>query len=351
MENEMIRIGVICPAEIAYRRFMPALEKNRDFAFVGIAVPGANEFIGYDDLEKSCRKRILEREIERAQAFTKAYGGIIHPSYEAMVTSPDIDAVYIPLPPALHYRWAKAALENGKHVLVEKPATLQSSDTRELITIAAKNSLALHENYMFVFHNQIGHINTIVNSGELGDIRLYRITFGFPMREANDFRYNKELGGGALYDAGGYTVKYASMLLNGSARLVYASMSFVDGFPVDMYGSAAMMDDQGATVQIAYGMDNSYRCDLEIWGSAGMLTTGRVLTVPDGFVPEAVIRKGNNEERITLPADDAFAKSIDHFRQCIGEPGKREGNCKEILWQASLVDEFIAKSSGGQGTV
>ena len=59
---------------------------------------------------------------------------------------------------------------------------------------------------MFVFHNQLEAINDIVRSGEIGDVRLYRITFGFPRRDARDFLYNKALGGGALLDAGGYTM-------------------------------------------------------------------------------------------------------------------------------------------------
>jgi hypothetical protein len=235
-------------------------------------------------------------------------------------------------------------LENGKHVLLEKPATLESAQTNELIALAAKHSLALHENYMFAFHNQIDKINSLVKDGILGDVRLYRITFGFPRRAANDFRYNKSLGGGALYDAGGYTIKYASMLLNNSAKIIYANTNFVDGFDVDIFGSAAMIDDSGTTVQVAFGMDNGYRCDLEIWGSTGMLTTGRVLTAPDGFVPEAKIKTGNEEETIYLPPDDAFGKSIAWFGKCIDSDRKRKKSYDCIIRQALLIDEFKKKS-------
>jgi hypothetical protein len=198
---------------------------------------------------------------------------------------------------------------------------------------------------MFAFHNQLEKINSLVNDGIIGDVRLYRITFGFPQRSINDFRYNKALGGGALYDAGGYTIKYASMLLGNGAKIVYANMNCIDGFDVDMYGSAAMIDDDGTTVQVAFGMDNGYRCDLEIWGSTGILTTGRVLTAPDNFIPEVLIKTNNGEEKIELPSDDTFGKSIAWFRQCIIDDAAREKCYTDIVRQAVLIDEFIIKSS------
>ena len=289
--------------------------------------------------------RSNKKEEKKAALFTETYRGKLFASYEEIIHSPEIDAIYIPLPPALHFRWAKSALEAGKHVLLEKPATLNLSETKELIKIASERVLALHENYMFSFHNQIAAVNDIIACGQLGDIRLYRISFGFPRREKNDFRYNKELGGGALYDAGGYTLKYASMLLGSDARLAYAKLNYIDEFSVDVYGCATMINDVGTVAQIAFGMDNSYRCDLDVWGSIGSLFTGRILTAPDGFTAEAVIKNSSGERKILLPADDAFAKSISWFKTCIDNRAKREESYKAIERQAGLVEKFVELSS------
>jgi len=335
----MIRIGVICPSEIASRRFMPALLEKKEFIFSGVAVPTADEYFGFKhgDMEG-----VISCELAKAEEIISKFGGKLYRSYEEIVLSPDIDALYIPLPPALHYKWAKLSLENDKHVLIEKPATLNSGQTRELVSIASARSLALHENYMFVFHSQINQINSIINNGELGDIRLFRVSFGFPRRESNDFRYNKELGGGALYDAGGYTIKYASMVLGKSAKIEYANMNYINDFSVDVFGSGAMANDNGITVQFAFGMDNCYRCDLEIWGSKGILTTDRILTAPVGFVPNAKIKKANTEEKVVLKADDTFGNSIKFFNECIGNHDTRNESYENIMRQASLADEFIA---------
>ncbi len=329
----MIRIGVICPSEIAIRRFMPALNKLKAFHFAGVAVASQKEWPKADETS-------LNAEKEKAREFTDNYGGRIFDSYNSIVQSDDIDALYLPLPPSLHYMWAKEVLKAGKHVLLEKPATTFYENTDELIELAQKNNLALHENYMFAFHAQLSAINDIIQSKEIGDVRLYRISFGFPRRAANDFRYNKALGGGALLDAGGYTIKYASMLLGKTAKIVYAQSQFTDEFEVDIAGSAALVNDYGVSAQIAFGMDNSYKCDLEVWGSKGSLFAGRVLTAPADFTPQAEIKVENETHTRSLPADDAFKKSILHFMQCIENKSSRTNNYKTIIKQAQLVEDF-----------
>ncbi|WP_051569148.1 Gfo/Idh/MocA family protein [Alkaliphilus transvaalensis] len=344
----MIRLGVICPSEIAMRRFMPELAALEGFQFVGIGVCTEEERFGDkgSEVSEEVKKSTLKAQYQKAAQFVETYGGKIFEGYEAISTSSEIDALYIPLPPSLHFKWAKRALESNKHVLVEKPATIASETTREMVELAREKGRALHENYMFVYHDQLKAIDDIVQSGEIGDVRLYRITFGFPRRAINDFRYNKELGGGALMDAGGYTIKYAATLLGESAKIAYAQMNYIDNFEVDLFGSGAIINREGITAQIAFGMDNQYKCDLEVWGSKGCLMTGRILTAPTGFVPEITINKGSIEEVRKLPSDNTFRKSILKFQECITNSSVRENNYNEILKQAELIDEFIKTAKG-----
>jgi dTDP-3,4-didehydro-2,6-dideoxy-alpha-D-glucose 3-reductase len=296
----MIRFGIICPSEIAFRRFLPALQNAGDkikFAAIGIASP--KEWFG--DLTNISQEAIdlqQSRERIKAQSFIDQFGGEIIVGYGNLVSSVKIDAVYLPLPPALHFQWAQKALEAGKHVFVEKPSTTSLADTDDLIRIASEKELALHENYMFVYHDQLDALNKVVQSGEIGNVRLYRISFGFPLRQLNDFRYNKKLGGGALLDAGGYCMKYARYLLGDTAKVVTAQANNIDGFEVEMFGSATMTNINGDVVQIAFGMDNDYRCEIEIWGSKGTIISGRILTAPAGFVPSYTIKKNQEFETI-----------------------------------------------------
>lgn len=338
----MIKIGIICPSEIAFRRFLPSLQIAGDgvqFAAIGIASP--EEWFG--DLPCIPQKQIDEQqacERIKAQTFIEQYGGEIVVGYGNLVTSDNIDAVYIPLPPALHFQWAKKALDAGKHVFVEKPSTTSLKDTDELIRIASEKGLALHENYMFIYHNQLEALNEIVKSGEIGDVRLYRITFGFPLRQLNDFRYNKKLGGGALLDAGGYCMKYANFLLGKDAKVVIAQANNLEGFEVDMYGSATMINDKGTVAQLAFGMDNDYRCEIEIWGSKGTITSNRILTAPAGFIPTYNIKKNRDTETRKLPADDAFLKSIERFIMCVENENTRKEEYAILHHQEELVEQY-----------
>lgn len=333
------KIGIICPSEIAFRRFLPALQNIEEYEYVGVAVANAKEWAGETEASERT-KTALEKEHEKANQFVEQYGGTIFEGYEAMLTSAQIDAVYLPLPPALHHKWAKIALQNGKHVMIEKPSTCYLSDTAELIELAKEKSLALHENYMFVYHDQLKVLQNMIAQGRIGDVRLYRINFGFPRRAEGDFRYNKALGGGALLDCGGYTLKYASMLLGDSMRVVQANLNSCEGFDVDIYGSAVCVNDAGQTVQIGFGMDNQYQCSLEVWGSKGIMKTGRVLTAPAGFVPQVEIICGNETVVEELPADDTFQKSLGKMLDCIQNDQIREQEYNLIRLQAARVDEF-----------
>lgn len=341
----MIRIGIICPSEIAFRRFLPALQKASDRAcFTAIGMASPQEWFG--DLSAVSAAQVSEqqaRERSKAQMFVDQYGGEIVEGYGALVSSDKVDAVYLPLPPALHYPWAKMALEHGKHVFVEKPSTTSLADTDHLIALASERGLALHENYMFVYHDQLRALSDVVSSGELGSVRNYRITFGFPLRQQNDFRYVRSLGGGALLDAGGYCLRYADYLLGPSARLTTAQVGRVEGFEVEMFGSATLVNDQGVAAQLAFGMDNDYRCELEVWGSLGTLTSGRVLTAPAGFVPTYTIKKNQETRTFDLPADDAFLRSIHRFADCVADEAFRREEYALLHRQESLVDAFMKK--------
>lgn len=340
----MIRIGIICPSEIAFRRFMPALLKAKSkIEFAGIGYASPKEWFGDRNVSAEAIKEQQERECAKAQSFIDAYGGSLFKGYQELIESEGVNAIYLPLPPALHYKWAKMALENGKHVFIEKPSTTCLQDTDRLIEIASNRGLALHENYMFVYHDQLKAIDDVVKSGEIGDVRLYRISFGFPLRARNDFRYNKALGGGALLDAGGYTMKYAYYLLGETAKVVTAQVNHIEGYEVEMFGSCTMVNEKGLTAQLAFGMDNDYRCEVEIWGSKGTIVSNRILTAPEGFTPTYTIKKNQEYKTRNLPADDAFLKSINRFAACIGNSDVRAENYQILHRQEYLVEQFKEK--------
>lgn len=335
---DKIRIGVLCPSEIAFRRFLPSLKKTEQFHYVGVACATQAEWSGGNNSDQ-----VVETELLKANQFAEIYGGKVFEGYEQMLTSTEMDSIYIPLPPALHFNWAKKALKCGKHVFVEKPSTTSEKDTRTLIELAKVNDLALHENYMFQYHSQLDTARELIKKGEIGELRLVRIAFGFPKRSSNDFRYNKALGGGALLDCGGYTVKLATLLLGSTASIVTSRLNYTHEFDVDLYGSATLENNDGVVAQIAFGMDNAYKCELELWGSKGSIIMPRVFTAPAGLEPSLEIRTADGVKSVALAADDQFLKSIEMFRKVVKSKPLRMEQYESIFRQMQLVEQIQRK--------
>lgn len=314
----MFNLGIVGCAEIAFRRFMPAALQVE-----GLQVKAVAE----------------EYDPSKLELFTNEYHLETENSFEKLIAREDISALYIPQPPALHYKWAKKALEAGKHVLVEKPSTTSYEDTKDLVETARKKNLALHENYMFAYHSQIAAVKKMIDDGEVGDVRLISAQFGFPMRAQNDFRYNRALGGGALLDAGGYTLKLATILLGKTIKVDTAHLNDLEGFDVDMYGSATVSNDQGVVCNLGFGMDCGYRCSVEVWGSKGRLYTNRIFTAPETLEPTVFIETAEGTREVKLEKDMHFKHSIENFvRECSDEKA-REEMYEAILLQSRLVED------------
>lgn len=321
-----IRLGIIAPADIAKRRFIPALLSCTDFEFAGIAAR--------DGSEEKAKSVLLEAGVE-----ARVYCG-----YETLLDDSSIDAVYIPLSPSFHFEWGKRALLAGKHVFMEKPFCVNSAETAELISIAKEKNLALYENYGCVFHDQIKVIDDIVKSGEIGDINLIQASFGFPYRGEHDFRYEKNLGGGALLDAGGYCIKIARHFMNKDAKVVYSTLSYGEKHNCDMFGTVVMEDSNGLTAQLSFGMDNQYKCELELWGTKASLVAPRIFTAPDKLEPEITVIAGMDKRVIKAKATDQFAECIVRFGNLIQGDGSKEEMYNTILCGSRDLDEVFLKA-------
>lgn len=338
-----IRIGVLGAADIACRRFLPALKKVDCFQFAGVAVADFYEWGGQHD-ERSYASLLVQKK-EKAQKLIDLFGGRLFVGYESMLRSEEIDAVYIPLPPSLHYEWARKALTLGKHVLSEKPCTVNLKDTMELMALAEEKDLAINENYAFTMHRQIGAIQEVIRGGAIGELRLIRSAFGFPHRSATDFRYDKKMGGGALLDCGGYVLKAAQLFLDEGIEVLTSVLHHTKDHDVDVYGSVVLMDGNGSEAQLAFGMDNSYKCELEIWGSKACILAPRIFTPPAEMETQILI-KGQSEETLRIAPDDQFMHAIEFFAVCIENGEKRRTARNEIITQGQLLEAVETKRVG-----
>ncbi len=322
---KQVKIGILGAADIAIRRFLPALKKNKNYIFAGVAVSS--------DLRR-----------QKAERIVSIYGGKVYIGYENLLKDAEIDAVYIPQPPCFHYKWAKYAIEEGKHVLLEKPGTTKLEDMEDLLMAAESAKVALAENYAFCYHNQVSMIRSIIKSDELGRLRLIRAAFGFPHRNDNDFRYQSALGGGALLDCGGYVLKAAQLFLGDNVTVMTSSLLFEDEHDVDIFGSVTLQGESGLMMQASFGMDNSYKCELELWGSHGCLVSPRFFTPPSELEVELTLRTQVEERTLRVPKDDQFFHMTERFSECIHDFESAYQERQSMLAQMKLVSLIQSKN-------
>jgi len=323
-----IRIAILGASEIAYRRFLPALIKDQRFEYVGVA---------YE----------REQDAEKVLDFKANYGGHIFTSFNDVFNDPSVDAVYVPQPPAFHFSFGKRVLESGKHLFMEKPFTIDLKDTQTLINIAKDKKLGVVENYMFRFHKQIKAFQDLVlNEDLIGKVKKYEVRFSFPRRATTDFRYNKKLGGGALFDCGGYTIMLSDILLARKGQITAFRPIYSDEFEVDI-GGEGLFENKGLKCEFSFGMDNPYFCYAKAYGEKGILIANRVLTAPSDFDVNFDILDslGNIIRQINIGIDDSFLKSIDNFYKAVSENEIRKENYEIITRQAEMIEKV--KALGG----
>lgn len=302
---------------------LPTLARHPAFAVVGIA----------------------SRDLAKAKPFANQYGCQAM-SYTELVESKDIDAVYVPLPTGLHGEWVERCLHARKHVLCEKSLATTLSEVQSLVTQAREHHVLLMESFQFRFHSQHRYVKELLASGKLGDIRCFRSSFGFPpFPDSGNIRYNKELGGGALLDAGAYTLKAVEFMMGRGFRVKAASLWRPSGAEVDFGGGAYLENEDGVIAELAFGFDHFYQCNYEIWGSKGRLLSKRAFTAPPGFSPEVLIETQSTSETVTLQPDDHFYNMLSYYAACATSEAF-EDEYDHCLTQARQINRVLELCHG-----
>ena len=201
-------------------------------------------------------------------------------SYEAMLASPDIDAVYISLPNKLHAEWTIKAANAGKHVLCEKPLATTLADVDAMIAAAKANNVVVTEAFMYRHHPQTLKVKEIIDSGQIGEVRLVRGSFTFTLTDRGNVRVNAGLDGGSVWDVGCYPISYARTMIGAEPAEVHG-MQVIGESGVDETFVGTMRFSNGAYAQFDSGFHAPFRMNMEIVGSEGLIVIPRAFKPTD----------------------------------------------------------------------
>ena len=217
------------------------------------------------------------RSQEAADAFAREYGEAVrgHASYEALVEDPDVDVVYVATPHAFHLENARMAFAAGKHVLCEKPLTLNLAEAEELVAAAAAAGRFLMEAMWMACNPVIREIRDGIAAGRFGTPRQVHADLGFIVKQPPTSRmFNPELGGGALLDMGIYPLTFAHLMLGPADSLVATATLSDQGVDLDV----ALAGRHGQAVSaLTASMTSTSPC------TATIATTDGRIDVPPGF--------------------------------------------------------------------
>jgi predicted dehydrogenase len=321
MMKEKYNAAVLGCASIATRSLIPEFFASARFSLAAIA----------------------SRDRAKAENAAQPYG-VSFGTYEEIIARGDIDLVYIPLPNSMHYEWIMRALKNGKHVLCEKSLVTEYGQLEEITAYARSRKLLVAENFQFRFHSQTAWTRGALAENRIGAVRVFRASFGFPPLPAGNIRYSKELGGGALFDTGAYPVKALQVLLGGyDFTMRAATLRYGDG-GVDHSGGAYLDCPEGIVAELAFGFDNFYQCNYEIWGSAGKITALRAFTAPPGFRPRVILETAAGTDDMEMPADNHFRNMLLHIAGLL-DSGDFEDEYRQNLRQAAYISDLLRLAS------
>jgi predicted dehydrogenase len=320
--GDEVRWGIVGTAHIAERAFLPALREAGGGRPVAVAsrTPGAGE--------EFARKHDVERAVV---------------GYEALLADREVDAVYVPLPNALHRTWTEAALEAGKAVLCEKPLCGTVGDTEAVLATARRTGRLLWEAFVFPFHHQMARVRELLQEGTVGELREIESEFHFLLDDPANIRLSRELEGGSLQDVGCYPVRLARLLFAAEPDGATASAVWSDdGVDVEMSGELAFPRDRRLVFSCGFRRDFESVTQL-------VCTGGRIhLTNPFHPGAEDTIEVESDAGRQVEPAateEFSFTAAIRHIHQVLREGAEPQHLAvDEALGNARAI-ELLARTA------
>lgn len=245
-----VRFGILSTAKIGREAVIPALHAAPNCEVTAIA----------------SRDLATAEQTAQQLGIPTAYG-----SYDELLADADVDAVYNPLPNHLHAPMTLAAARAGKHVLCEKPLTLDADEAAQLqADLAAAPDVVVMEAFMYQFHPQWNAVFDLVASGEIGELRTVQTWFSYHNDDPTNIRHNPDWGGGALMDIGCYAIHSARRLFGAEPTRAHGTIEVHPEWGVDTVASGILNFERGhSTFTVSSLADSDQR--VHIVGTNGRI--------------------------------------------------------------------------------
>jgi predicted dehydrogenase len=327
-----IRWGILGVAGIAVRRVIPAMRACQHSEIVAIA----------------SRSKAKAEQAASSLGIPRAYG-----SYDELLADREIEVVYNPLPTHLHVPWSIRAAEAGKHVLCEKPVSMNAAEARQLIAVRDRRGVKIGEGFMVRTHPRWLRVREMVRAGRLGELRAVFAWCGYFNRNPQDVRNILEYGGGALLDIGCYPVTLSRFIFGQEPLRASALMDRDPEMRTDRLTSATLEFPSGQAV-FTCSTQIGYNQRMIFLGTKGLIEIDRPIN-PVTEEPSRIVIDDNPADPtgggITVemvPSCNQFTIQGDLFSKAVREGGQVPVPLEDSLKNMALIDAlFRSAQSGG----
>ena len=324
---QKVRWGVLSTAAIGTEKVIPAMQQGRLCEIAAIA----------------------SRDPERAQSaasrlgIPKAYG-----SYEELLSDPDIDAIYNPLPNHLHVPWTLQAIAAGKHVLCEKPIGLSAAEAETLLDATRQHpDLKVMEAFMYRFHPQWQRVRDIIHGGGIGEVRTVHSAFSYFNADPQNIRNQAEIGGGGLMDIGCYCISVSRLIFGSEPRRVCGIAEHDPSFGTDRLASGILEFGAGtATFSCSTQLVPYQR--LQIFGTTGYIEVEVPFSPQPGEAARLWHRHEGGTEEIRVEPANQYTLQGDLFAEAVLRGTPVPTPLEDAVANMRVIEAVFASSQSGR---
>jgi predicted dehydrogenase len=296
---------------------------------------------------------IASRDLSRARqaadtlGIPRAYG-----SYEELLADPDIEAVYNPLPNHLHVPWSARAMEQGKHVLCEKPIALTADEAAGLLAVRERTGRQVQEAFMVRTHPQWLAVREMVRAGRIGRLQSVTSAFGYFNEDPANVRQVAGYGGGALLDIGCYPVTISRFLFEQEPRRASGLVERDPRFGIDRLTSA-VLDFPGGHSVFTCGTQMVPYQRVQVLGSRGRIEVEIPFNAPNDRACRLLVDDGRDVfgsgvSELRLEACDQYSIQGDLFSQAILDGGPVPVPLEDAVLNMRAIDAVFRSALSGR---
>ncbi len=327
MTSSRLRWGLLSTALIN-RKLIPAIRSTATAELVAVA----------------------SRDLGRAKSYAQEWDiPKAHGSYEEMLADQEIDCIYNPLPNNMHGPWSMRAMRLGKHVLCEKPFSINAAEAVKMAEVALETGKHLMEAFMYRFHPQMQRLEQILGDGEIGEVNLILAGFGFRLVDLSNVRLRADLAGGAVMDLGTYPISFMRFVTKQEPTHAFAVVHHGPKSGVDETMLGTLTFPNGISGQFDCSFRGGYHTFARVMGTDGSVEIAAPFTPKEGQAGLIVrTADGTVRDEIAVRDTDSYQLEVEHFCAAVMAGTKVRWTPNDSILQMRVIDALYRSSGEGR---